>query len=162
MSIQLSGADIIDLAVQSEVHGEAFYHQAARKADRADAKALFQFLAKEEARHRQVFEELSAGIVVTEVDPTTWQEAVEYIVDTVDRALFEAKAPIRAIPTAATVEDMLRLAAGFEKQTLLFFYQLRDLVQPANRALLDEIIAEEKRHVRRLSLMLAECTAKPA
>ena len=153
MSIQLSGADVIDLAVQTEVRGERFYRQAAQAADKPQARQLFSFLADEEFRHKKLFEGLSGAIVVTEIDPTTWEEAVEYITATVDQAFFKPDAPIHAVPQGATVNEMLTQAIEFEKQTLLYFYSLRDLVQPSNVPIIDQVIAEEKSHVRRLSAM---------
>jgi len=155
MSIQLSGADIVDLAVQTEVRGERFYREAAGAAgDRPQARQLFSYLAGEELRHKRLFEGLSGTIVVTEIDPTTWDEAVEYIMATVDRAFFsKPDAPIRAVPLGATVDEMLRQAIEFEKQTLLYFYSLRDLVQPSNVPIIDKVIAEEKNHIHRLSAM---------
>ena len=59
MSIQLSGADVIDLAVQTEVRGERFYRQAAQAADKPQARQLFSFLADEEVRHKKLFQGLS-------------------------------------------------------------------------------------------------------
>jgi rubrerythrin len=160
MSIQLTGADVIDLAVQTEVRGERFYREAKDKADRADAKTLFDYLAQEEVRHKKVFEGLSPSIVITEVDPTTWDDVVHYIQATVDSAFFSrTDAPIRLIPQGATVNDMVRMAMNFEKQTLLYFYTLRDLVQPSNRPIIDKIVDEEKSHIRRLVAWLDE---KPA
>ncbi|MBM3188879.1 MAG: hypothetical protein FJZ90_09175 [Chloroflexi bacterium] len=154
MSIQLTGADVIDLAVQTELRGERFYREAIRKADSAEAKDLFTYLADEEVRHKQVFEGLGGQIVLTQTDVTSWEEAMGYIQAIVDREFFDKDAPIRAIPVAQNVPDMVRQAIDFEKQTLLFFYGLRDLVQPANRPLIDQIMEEEKSHVRRLSAML--------
>jgi len=157
MSIQLTGADVIDLAVQTEIRGEKFYREAMGQADRADARSLFGYLAQEEVRHKQVFQGLSPSIVVTEIDPTTWDDVVEYIHATVDSAFFrQTDAPIRLIPQGATVNDMVRMAMNFEKQTLLYFYTLRDLVQPSNRPLIDKIVDEEKSHIRRLAAWLTD------
>ena len=49
---------------------------------------------------------------------------------------------------------MVRKAIDFEKDTLLFFYGLRDLVQPVNQRLVDGIIGEEKKHIRELAAIL--------
>ena len=154
MSIQLTGADVIDLAVQTEVRGERFYRQAAANVGQGEARELFIHLANEEVRHKQVFAGLSSAIVVTDIDSTTWDEAIAYIEATVDHEFFGSAAPIRAIPLGETVGEMIHQAMGFEKQTLLFFYGLRDLVQSPNRPLLDGIIGEEKMHIRRLADML--------
>lgn len=155
MSIQLSGADIVDLAVQTEVRGERFYRQAADAADRPEARELFVYLANEEVRHKQVFEGLASAITVTEVDPTTWEEAMAYIEATVDREFFDPEAPIRTVAVAQDVGGMLRQAIQFEQQTLLFFHTLRDLVRKPTVPIIDGIIKEERSHVRRLSAMLA-------
>jgi rubrerythrin len=42
------------------------------------------------------------------------------------------------------------MAIGFEKETLLFFYDLRERIPDADRAVVEKVIAEEKRHVQRL------------
>lgn len=153
MSIQLTGADIVDLAVQTETRGEGFYRQAAALAATPQAKGLFEYLANEEVRHKQLFSGLGNIIVVSELDPTTWADAVDYITSTVDREFFQPGAPIRVIPQGATLDEMLGQAIAFEQQTLLFFYTLRDLTHSANRAIIEQIIVEEKSHIRKLASM---------
>ena len=156
MSIQIPAVTSSIWPWQTEVEGERFYRAAAQRADRAEARELFVFLANEEARHKQAFEALSDSIVVTEIDPTTWEEGIAYIRATIDRAFFQGtNAPIRTVALEATMDDMLRQAIAFEQQTLLFFGALRDLVQSSNRPIIDRIVAEERAHVRRLSAMLA-------
>ena len=153
MGILLSGADIIDLAVQTEAQGEAFYREAASRADSQEARDLFTYLADQELQHKQVFTRLGDAIVVTELAPSEWQEALDYIQATVSQTFFSDGAPIRSIPAGSSVGDMIKRAIAFEQQTLLFFYTLRDLVQPANRKLVDSIVAEERSHVRRLAAL---------
>jgi hydrogenase maturation protease len=48
----------------------------------------------------------------------------------------------------------LRLAIGFEKDTLLFFYDLRDMASVAEQTTINSIIVEEKQHLRRLAKLL--------
>ncbi len=151
MTIQLTGADIVDLAVQTEMRGEQFYRAAAQAAADDEARALFAYLAEEELRHKELFAALSPESVVISQDPDAWQDVVGYIEATVEGAFFQRDAPIRAIPLAPDVPGMLRQAILFEQQTLLYFYTLRDLVQPVGRALIERILAEERSHVRRLS-----------
>ena len=160
MSIHMLGGDALEMAVQTEIEGERFYRAAAERTTNAEARELFTFLADEELQHRHAFEELSDAIVMTAIDPTSWEEGIAYIKATVDRALFSGTdAPIRTIAVEATLEGMLRQAIAFEQQTLLFFGALRDLVQSPNRPLIDRIVAEERGHVRRLSAMLPSDTA---
>ncbi|NLG27561.1 MAG: hypothetical protein GX557_06595, partial [Chloroflexi bacterium] len=88
MSVQLTGADLIDLAVQTERRGERFYRDAEAATTQADAQALFKYLGDQEVAHRKLFERLGSAIVVTEIDPSAWDEALEYIEATVDSAFF--------------------------------------------------------------------------
>lgn len=156
MSILLNGDDLIDLAVQTETRGEAYYQQAAAQAEPGPARDLFTYLAEQEAQHRETFRSLIGAVVTSEIDPTTWDEAIAYIEATVDRAFFAGgDQPIKAIDAQTTVADMLAQAIAFEQQTLLYFATLRDLVQPANRPLVDQIVAEERSHVRKLATMRA-------
>jgi rubrerythrin len=43
------------------------------------------------------------------------------------------------------------MALGFEKDTLLFFYDLREMVSEAEQKAVTGIIREEKTHLRRLA-----------
>jgi rubrerythrin len=73
----------------------------------------------------------------------------------VQSSLFEG--PERALAAAEEAQDekeAIQMAIGFEKETLLFFYNLRDLVTDRDQKTIDRIIAEEKSHVRRLAGML--------
>ena len=45
----------------------------------------------------------------------------------------------------------LDFALGFEKDTILFMYEMRDVVAESQRATVDRLIAEEKSHVQRLT-----------
>ena len=51
-------------------------------------------------------------------------------------------------------QSALRAAIGFEKDTLLFFYDLREMVSEAEQKAITGIIREEKVHLRRLARAL--------
>jgi rubrerythrin len=153
MGILLSGADIVDLALQTETRGEAFYREAVKLSTTTAARDLFTYLAEQELRHKQIFAGLGHAIIDTEIEEDDFQEALDYINATVGQNFFADNSPIRTIPAGSTVREMIERAITFEQQTLLFFYTLRDLVQPINRDLVDSIVTEERTHVRRLAAM---------
>ena len=156
MTTQLEGLDILDLAIQTEVRGEAFYRRAAQLAADPDAVQLFSSLADQEVAHKRIFEELARESSVGDVSGPDWDELREYIAATVDRSFFQESSAIRSIPAAASLAEMIARAISFEKETLLFFYELRDLVRAADRGTLDDVVSEEKRHIRRLAALLAD------
>ena len=45
-----------------------------------------------------------------------------------------------------TVQDVVTFALGFEKETLLYFCELRSVVK--EKEVVDEVINEEKSHIR--------------
>jgi rubrerythrin len=56
--------------------------------------------------------------------------------------------------SVADVREALHMALGFEKDTLLFYYDLRELMRESDRPIISEIIREEKAHVRRIAGLL--------
>jgi rubrerythrin len=152
----LQAADAVEMAMGIETSGEAFYRAVAKKAQTLEVRVLFEDLADQEVRHRAAFKRLSKELGDTLLmEQEEWEQYQEYLQTTVQSALFEG--PERALAAAETVTDekeALRMAMGFEKETILFFYNVRDVATGGKQEIIDRIIAEEKSHVRRLAGML--------
>ena len=143
----------LEMAMQIEENGEAFYTTVAAETSVADVKELFEFLAGQERNHYKVFEKLlgriepGAQMLAPEED-----EYSMYLQVALDQALFSG--PEKALATARDAKDRetaIRTALGFEKDTLLFFYDLREMVSDKDRETVTRIVNEEKAHVRRLA-----------
>jgi rubrerythrin len=145
-------ADIVELAMQVEQSGEAFYRAVAHKVEGRDTRELFEYLAGQEAIHYQVFQKLSQTVHEAPfMTDEEWDLYLDYLNGTVQSAFFEGTD--KALALAETVTDAqqaIQMAIGFEKETLLFFYDLRDRIPEKDRPLIEKIVDEEKRHVRRL------------
>jgi rubrerythrin len=152
----LQAADAVELAMGIEDSGEAFYRAVAKKTDTLAVRVLFEDLADQEVRHRAAFKkmgkELGDDLMMGQEE---WEQYQEYLQATVQSALFEG--PEKALAAAESVTDekeALRMAMSFEKETILFFYSVRDVVTGGKKEIIDRIIAQEKSHVRRLAGML--------
>ena len=152
----LRAADITELAMELEKSGEAFYRAVAAKMDDPDVRTLFGDLAEQEATHYKVFQELARSIreqpFMTDEE---WDMYQDYLDATVHSAFFEGAD--KALAAADEVEDegqALRMAIGFEKETMLFFHDLYDKVPERGKETVEKVIAEERRHVQRLARML--------
>jgi len=145
-------ADIIELAMQVEQSGEAFYRAVAAKSEAREARQLFEYLAGQEVIHYQVFQKLSQSIREAPfMTDEEWDLYMDYLNGTVQSAFFEGAD--KALALAETVPDAqtaIKMAIGFEKETLLFFYDLRERIPEADRPVVAKIVDEEKRHIRRL------------
>ncbi len=144
--------------MQVEKSGEAFYRAVAGKVQSPESRELFEYLADQEAIHYQVFNKLSQTVQDNPfMTDEEWKMYLDYLNGTVQSAFFEG--PDVALALAETVTDEqqgISMAIGFEKETLLFFYDLRDQIPDEDRPFVEKIVDEEKHHIRRLVEMLAE------
>jgi rubrerythrin len=145
-------ADIVELAMQVEQSGEAFYNAVAAKVETSEARELFEYLAGQEVVHYQIFQRLSQTVREAPfMTDEEWNLYQDYLNGTVQSAFFQGTD--KALALAETVSDSqtaIQMAIGFEKETLLFFYDLRERIPGADRPVVQAVIAEEKRHIQRL------------
>jgi rubrerythrin len=141
--------EVIEMALQTEKLGYAFYNQMAEKfGEHEGLTKLFKTLATMEVRHEQVFSKILEKI--TDAEPAQWDEAQPYFRAMVESEFFLGTA--KALPNldhVKTVYDAATFALNFEKETLLFFMGMRNAV--TDKAPVDEIIAEETSHITWLS-----------
>jgi rubrerythrin len=152
----LTGDEIVEIAVQLEENGEVFYNTVAEKATTPGVKALFEELAVQEQYHRQAFQQMGRGVVELALTDEQWDQFQAYTGALLQNSFF-AK-PDAALNVAAKAEDeraALQAALDFEKEAMLFFYELQDVVKGADKEVVARIVQEEKQHIARLSGILA-------
>lgn len=151
-----NAAQALGMAQEIEKNGELYYNTVAAKQIDPEVKALFEDLAAQERVHYRVFTEMLTGVgPAPELSPAEYEEYDAYLRAALDNALFAG--PDKALALAAEATDKrtaVRGALGFEKDTLLFFYDLREMVPAKDREAVTRIINEEKSHVRRLARLL--------
>jgi rubrerythrin len=153
MSVTFSGEEIVEMAIRTEDTGYDFYKEAAGNSGNEKLKELFEYLAEEELKHRKAYAGLKDVIDEKALGtPIDWNEVGEYIQAMTDSSFFlGSDKNINLASRASTDAEAVEFAIGFEKDTLLFFYHIRDLVREANRPVVDRIIAEEKIHIQKLT-----------
>lgn len=137
--------EVIDQAVQTEKLGYQFYASTADKF-RHDAglNKLFRTLAQKELTHEKAFRELAEMIV--DEEPANWEEVEQYLRAIVESEFFLGKnKSLPAMDHVKTVEDAVNFALGFEKETLLYFFGIREAIK--EKEIVDEIVNEEKSHI---------------
>jgi rubrerythrin len=154
----LTAAEALRWAMEIEENGEAFYNTVAARSADPEVKALFEDLAVQERRHYQVFqgmlEKVKPDPDLSSVGPQ-YADYEYYLQAVLANALFAGKDKGLTLARQAQDRETALLAAmGFEKDTLLFFYDLREMVSDAERGAISGIILEEKAHLRRLAKML--------
>ncbi|HEY76269.1 MAG TPA: ferritin family protein [Thermoflexia bacterium] len=155
-----TAAEALDMALKIERNGETFYEAAARKVKDEEIRAVLEDLALQERRHYKAFQKLADRVgAPPTLSAPEWEEYDEYVQTALENALFAG--PDKALAAAnqvQTAEEALRMALGFEKDTLIFFYDLREMMPETEQNVVTEIIREEKAHVRRLARLLSKRT----
>jgi len=155
----LTAAEALKWALEIEKNGEAFYNEVAAKSAAIlddEVKALFEDLAAQERGHYRAFQRMLEEVKPDpDLSTVEYDEYQTYLQVALADALFAG--PDKGLTLAKQAQDRetaLRAAMGFEKDTLLFFYDLREMVSQAERVAISDIILEEKAHLRRLAKML--------
>jgi rubrerythrin len=148
--------DIIEMAMELEKSGEMFYDAVAKKVPSPEVRALFEEMAEQEKYHYEAFEKMSGTVWDRSTTPEEeWDQYLMYLQATIQSAFFEGSD--KALSLAEQVDNeqqALQMALGFEKETMLFFFDLREKVSNADKPVVERIIDEERSHMRRLAAMI--------
>ena len=143
-----STKEIIDIAIGIEDSGYYFYTRCRDKFDDESLKEMFSFLAEEEMRHKEFFENLESNIKDAKGIVTT--EYFQYLTAIGDEKVFKDNNNIdNAIKDMNSPIDAIIVALEAEKDSILFYSELKELYDNDNetKTMLNRIINEERRHV---------------
>lgn len=155
MAAFFKAAEIAEAAIRIEQQGQEFYKSAAESAGNPDTREFFLFFAGEEARHEQTFRDLKARMGGYDLPAwSTSEEYAAYLQALVDSHAIFTPGLKERLASAADETEAIRLAMGFEKDTILFFMEMHELVPASEKHFVLQCIDEEREHLRRLSDML--------
>lgn len=146
------GMDVLSFAIEIEKNGKSFYESVAQIIEVPEMKEVFLKLKEQEEQHIADFEQLLEKITEYQPQETYAGEYLDYIKALVDNHVFNTKADIKALAeTIKNKVDALELALRFEKDSILFFAELKNVVAPYNHEVIEDLIAQERGHIRLLS-----------
>jgi rubrerythrin len=150
--------EVIEQAVQTERLGYQFYSKMADRFREDDAlRYLFKTLGEKELIHEKRFLGIKEAKSLTE--PEGWPEASQYMRAIVESEFFLGKhKSLPELENVDSVEAAVSFAIGFEKETLLYFYAMRDLL--TEKDIVDSIIEEERNHLLWLNSLRKKLMAK--
>ena len=123
-----SANQMIDIAIQTEQAGYAFYQAAVEGTDSPQVRALCEWLAGEEKVHERVFQGMKENLEPQEMLEEWPGEKIEFI-----NALVGSRFMPQLEEAEARVKDMsaqgiLDFALNLEKDHIIFLYEMRDTV----------------------------------
>ncbi|NQU39138.1 MAG: ferritin family protein [Lentisphaerae bacterium] len=161
MNIVFNADEIFAMAVQIERNGQAFYQKAADIQSDETARAYFMNLVDMEHDHVATFQTMRETFADSGESMDLYDEGGQYLAAVADGHHVEGSPSVTATLTGnETLEEILRMAIGLEKDAVLFYIGLKDVVpEGLGREKVDFIIAEEKQHLVTLSEELRKLKA---
>jgi rubrerythrin len=151
----------MELAIQIETNGNKYFTRMAEEANSDSVKDIFLFLAKEEAGHIEDFKRIRESLqdpVYEIADEYKTPEMESYLTAMFDGRVFPNLESYDGIADEIkTDEQAIRHALSFEKDTILFFSEILRMLDKdmENRAVIEELIRQEKIHIAKLFTMLS-------
>jgi rubrerythrin len=144
--------EIFEIAEQIERNGQAFYRSAAKHISDKGVKELLTELADMEVWHEEYFGTLKNQFKLDDIVDQTNDEydlTINYLQALVDGEIFnDIKNPLAGINEKSSIEDVLKAAFSFEKNTVAYFAGVKGLIaSDEGKKQVEEIIKEEVGHV---------------
>ena len=160
MSFEFNADEILAMAEQIERNGALFYRKAAELVKNAEVSKLLLDLAAWEDGHERDFAAIRADLSIQEREPRAFDpedETSMYLRTMADGHVFDVRVnPADKLTGKESAEDILRMAIGQEKDSIVFYTGLKEMIsQKAGRERVEEIIKEEMSHIGFLNREIA-------
>jgi rubrerythrin len=150
MLYDFNANEILQMAEQIERNGADFYRKSSEKIQDPAGKELLLNLAEMEDQHEKTFATLRSKLSGQEKAPTVFDpegETVRYL-----KALADSKVFFEKTIDTDNMEGILKEAITAEKDSILFYLGIKDLVpQALGQNRIDEVIKEEMAHIHLLT-----------
>jgi rubrerythrin len=150
MSITFSGTELVNIAIGIERSGIAFYDVMSKSTKNAQAQNYFKQLAQMEQEHVKTFQAMLSDTDVSSSSAT--QENADYLKALVDSAVFtENKITGESAMKVSSDVEAMDMAIAAEKDSILFYQEMKGMIPQKSQATVGKIIAEEREHLSKLS-----------
>jgi len=161
MAIFFSGSELVNIAIGIEKSGFAFYQSLVKKEKDIMARGAYKYLAEMEEKHIKTFQSMLGGAGEYKPPEMYTEEYDLYLKALVDSAVFTNDRVAREMAEkAASSAEAIQVGLGAEKDSILFYSEMRNLVRERDREVVDGIIEEEKSHLRQLSDLKKKLAAR--
>ena len=151
--------EVFKMAIEIENNGRRFYEKVQDMVDDPRIKDIFAMLAQAEIEHKERFSRLKKELPEQTKESTVWDpdnETDQYLKMMAGMHVFRERDGVdKALAQVNTAEDALRLAMGFEKDSIVFFLSMQDATEEMQgQKLIGQLVHEEMGHLKKLSVEL--------
>ncbi len=159
MGISFNADEIFEVAEQIERNGAKFYRRAANIFSDSAINNKLLNLAVMEEQHEKTFAAMRSEFFSGKPEKMVFDpdgQAALYLQAVADGKIFDIKAePSKVLPEGISVEEVLNIAIGVEKESVVFYTSMKELVKEnLGKNRIDTIIKEEIGHITDLRTQL--------
>ena len=160
MASTFSAHEFVEIGVQIEKNGYAFYAEVLNKSKDARAREIFEYLKEEEKKHIDIFADILGSIHKYEPQGAYPEEYFLYMQALASNHIFTEKDKGREMALEVN-GDMEALDKGiiFEKDSIVFYEGIKTVVSDEDQKIVDLLIDEEKKHLMKLVSLRKEMIA---
>ena len=152
MANVFGGNEIVEIGVQIEKNGKDFYETLIRQSKIQKAKDIYKFLAEEEKKHIATFQKMLKSIQKYEPPEAYPDEYFAYLRALAGSCIFTERN--KGSEIAKNIKDdreAINLGIEFEKDSILFYTEMKKAVPEYDQKTIDKLIIEEQDHLQKLS-----------
>ncbi|NLJ49952.1 MAG: ferritin family protein [Candidatus Atribacteria bacterium] len=148
MAMRFSVDEVLEMAVELERRGIAFYENLTKKTSDLKSREIFIFLSEEEKKHLEYFQKMKDDLN-KQVDfvPDTMDETSHYLGSLIENGVLgKVLQGLDLTQGDSRLEKALEIGMEVETESVNFYESLEIMIPETKKELLKEIVQEEKKH----------------
>ena len=147
-----SASEVVEMGIKIEANGRDFYRETAARSKNGPAIKTFESLAMEEEDHIKRFESILSKVKKYEPSEAYPNEYFSYIKSLSGEYVFtESKKGSEIAKTVNSDKEAVDLGIGFEKDSILFYEEMKKFILEGEKNIVDKLLDQEKVHLRKLN-----------
>lgn len=147
-----AGSEIVELGIQIEKNGRDFYNTLTSQSKNDEVSKVFKYLSGEEEKHIVIFQNLLQALQEYEPAESYPGEYFAYMSALAGEYVFTQKDKGGQIAKSIKSDkEAVSFSIGFEKDSIIFYEGMKKTVPEHDIKILDELIAQEQKHLRELT-----------
>lgn len=152
MGVFFTGSELLNIGIGIEKNGAAFYGELADSAGDGAAREMYVQLAAKELEHMELFRKMLSSLGDYQPPETYTDEYDAYLKALVDSVVFTDDQVAREMARKAGSDvEAIQIGLRAEKDSILLYLEMREIVRKPDREVVDRIIEEERSHLRQLT-----------
>ena len=157
MAVFFSGSEMLEIAIGIERNGITYYDILSKQTQNKDISSLYEYLSEEEQNHLDTFQKMADSVGKYKPSESYSGEYMLYMKSLMDSAVFKDTDTARQKAQEASSDfEAIDIGIQAEKDSILFYMELQNMVSKSDQKIVKEIIKAERDHLRQLLELKAE------